>query len=182
MCGWLAEHRPADTVSGVMHGDYSPFNVMIAPDRPGRVAAVVDWDTSTVGDPRLDIGHLLARWTEPGEEFVIGVDIEERGGLPTRAELAARYEASTGARLDHLPYFEALSLFKLAVILEGAYARLAAGGIVDPARNTFTEGVPRLVRCAAEFAADARLTRELGQTSSPRIRRRRRFVPSSQRS
>ena len=115
VCRWLAEHRPADTVSGVMHGDYSPFNVMIAPDRPGRVAAVVDWDTSTVGDPRLDIGHLLARWTEPGEEFVIGVDIEERGGLPTRAELAARYEASTGTRLDH------------AAVLRGALALQARG-------------------------------------------------------
>ena len=156
VCGWLEEHRPADAVSGIMHGDYSPFNVMIAPDRPGRIAAIVDWDTSTVGDPRLDIGHLLARWTEPGEEFVIGVDLEERTGLPSRAELASRYEASTGVPLDHLPYFEALSLFKLAVILEGTYARLAADGIVDPSRNTFTEGVPRLIRYAAAFARGTR--------------------------
>jgi aminoglycoside phosphotransferase (APT) family kinase protein len=156
VCGWLEEHRPADAMSGIMHGDYSPFNVMIAPDRPGRVAAIVDWDTSTVGDPRLDIGHLLARWTEPGEEFVIGVDLEERAGLPSRAELASRYEESTGVPLDHLPYFEALSLFKLAVILEGTYARLAADGIVDPSRNTFTEGVPRLLRYAAAFARGTR--------------------------
>jgi aminoglycoside phosphotransferase (APT) family kinase protein len=156
VCTWLDGHRPTDRVSGIMHGDYSPFNVMIAPDRPGRVAAVVDWDTSTIGDPRLDIGHLLARWTEPGEEFVIGVDLEERGGLPSRAELASRYEASTGQALDHLPYFQALSLFKLAIILEGTYARLAAEGIVDPSRNTFTEGVPRLIRYAAAFARGTR--------------------------
>ena len=109
-----------------------------------------------VWDPRLDIGHLLARWTEPGEEFVIGVDFEERGGLPSRAELASRYEASTGEPLDHLSYFQALSLFKLAIILEGTYARLAADGIVDPTRNTFTEGVPRLIRYAAAFARGTR--------------------------
>jgi aminoglycoside phosphotransferase (APT) family kinase protein len=156
VCGWLDEHRPTVARTGILHGDYSPFNVMIAPDRPGRVAAVVDWDTSTIGDPRLDIGHLIARWTEAGEEFVIGVDLEERDGLPSRAELAAHYETATGAPLDHLPYFEALSLFKLAVILEGTYARLAAAGIDDPARNTFTEGVPRLLRYAAEFARGTR--------------------------
>jgi aminoglycoside phosphotransferase (APT) family kinase protein len=156
VCGWLDEHPPPVFTPGIMHGDYSPFNVMAAPDLPGRVAAVVDWDTSTIGDPRLDIGHLIARWTEPGEEFVIGADIVAREGLPTRAELATRYEHRTGAPLDYLPYYEALSLFKLAVILEGTYARLAAAGVTEAPENTFTDGVPRLIRYAAEFARGTR--------------------------
>ena len=107
-----------------MHGDYSPYNVMASPRDTRRLAAVVDWDTGTIGDPLLDLGHLLARWTEPGEEPAIGVwDIEVRDGLPSRAELAARYAARTGADLSALPYYQALALFKLAIILEGSVAR-----------------------------------------------------------
>ena len=207
VCTWLDGHRPTDRVSGIMHGDYSPFNVMIAPDRPGRVAAVVDWDTSTIGDPRLDIGHLLARWTEPGEEFVIGVDLEERGGLPSRAELASRYEASTGEPLDHLPYFQALSLFKLAIILEGTYARARGRRDRRPVAQHLHRGraapdpLRRRLRRAGhgpEARARSSSRRSISrrrpalrarlrsissrQTSSPRMRRSRRFVPSSQRS
>ena len=64
-----------------MHGDYSPYNVMASARDTRRLAAVVDWDTGTIGDPLLDLGHLLARWTEPGEEPAIGVwDIEIRDG------------------------------------------------------------------------------------------------------
>src|SRR6266513_4213684 len=73
LTGWLEENRPSMSAPSIIHGDYSPFNVMVAPDPPARLAAIVDWDTGTIGDPLLDIGHLLARWTEPGEESVIGV-------------------------------------------------------------------------------------------------------------
>ena len=70
LCDWLETNRPDDEPAAILHGDYSPFNVMVAPDHPARLAAIIDWDTGTIGDPLLDIGHLLARWTEPGEEPV----------------------------------------------------------------------------------------------------------------
>ena len=54
--------------AALLHGDYSPFNLMVAPQPPARLAAIIDWDTGTIGDPLLDIGHLLGRWTDPGEE------------------------------------------------------------------------------------------------------------------
>ena len=76
------------------------------PGAPARLAAIIDWDTGTIGDPLLDIGHLLARWTDPGEEPVLG---EQAGGLegyPTRAELAARYAERSGSDLSALPYYE----------------------------------------------------------------------------
>ena len=77
--------------------------------------------------------------------------------LPERGQYRhAGSQRGRRRRLDHLAYFEALSLFKLAIILEGTYARLAADGIVDPTRNTFTEGVPRLIRYAAAFARGTR--------------------------
>ena len=85
--------------AAIIHGDYSPFNVMVAPDPPARLAAIVDWDTGTIGDPLLDIGHLLARWTEPGEEPIIGEQAGGSEGYPTRAEMAARYAERTGRDL-----------------------------------------------------------------------------------
>jgi aminoglycoside phosphotransferase (APT) family kinase protein len=152
---WLEANRPAMSPAGILHGDYSPFNVMVAPDPPARLAAIVDWDTGTIGDPLLDIGHLLGRWTEPGEEPVIGVQAGGVTGYPTRAEMAARYAERTGRDLSALAYYEALALFKLAVILEGSYARQAAAGVPDSG-NTMTALVPRLLRGAAEFARGER--------------------------
>ncbi len=154
--GWLEANRPQMSPAGIMHGDYSPFNVMVAPDPPARLAAIVDWDTGTIGDPLLDIAHLLARWTEPGEEAVIGMQAGGVEGYPGRSEMAARYQEQTGRDLGALAYYEALALFKLAVILEGGYARQAAAGVPD-SDNTMAEPVPRLLRGAAQFARGERV-------------------------
>ena len=156
LTGWLDANRPAMSPPAIIHGDYSPFNVMVAPRPPVHLAAIVDWDTGTIGDPLLDIGHLLARWTEPGEESVIGEQAGGVAGYPTRAEMAARYEERTGRDLSALPYYEALALFKLAVILEGTFARERATGVPDD-RNSMGEIVPRLLAAAADFARGKRL-------------------------
>jgi aminoglycoside phosphotransferase (APT) family kinase protein len=155
LAGWLDGNRPTMSPPAIMHGDYSPFNVMVAPRPPVRLAAIVDWDTGTIGDPLLDIGHLLARWTEPGEESVIGEQAGGVAGYPTRAEMAARYGERTGLDLAALPYYEALALFKLAVILEGTFARERAAGVPED-RNSMGEIVPRLLVAAAEFARGKR--------------------------
>jgi len=152
LANWLEANRPPAQPAALMHGDYSLFNVMASPRDTRRLAAVIDWDTGTIGDPLLDIGHLLARWTELGEEPAIGVwDIETRDGLPTRAELAARYAERTGTDLSALPYYEALALFKLAIILEGAVARLPAPAAAERAAMN-----DRLIRYAGLFARGER--------------------------
>jgi aminoglycoside phosphotransferase (APT) family kinase protein len=155
LTSWLEAHRPAMSPAAILHGDYSPFNVMVAPEPPARLAAIVDWDTGTIGDPLLDIGHLLARWTEPGEAPVIGEQAGGTDGYPTRAEMARRYEERTGRDLGALPFYEALALFKLAVILEGTFARERAAGVPDD-RNSMGEMVPRLLVAAAQFARGER--------------------------
>lgn len=152
---WLERNRPTMGPAAIMHGDYSPFNIMVAPDAPARVAAVIDWDTGTIGDPLLDIGHLLARWTNPGEEPVLQSQAGGTEHYPTRAQLAARYSERSGADLSALPYYEALALFKLAVILEGTYARKAQAGAPE-SENMMAELVPRLTRAAAAFARGER--------------------------
>jgi aminoglycoside phosphotransferase (APT) family kinase protein len=148
---WLAASLPPMSPAAIIHGDYSPFNVMVAREPPVRLAAIVDWDTGTIGDPLLDIGHLLARWTEPGEEPVIGEQAGGAWGYPTRREMAERYQRVTGRDLGALRYYETLALFKLAVILEGTFARERLAGVPDE-HNSMGELVPRLLRAAAAFA------------------------------
>jgi len=158
LAGWLETNRPPRSKPALMHGDYSPYNVMAAPHDTTRLAAVVDWDTGTIGDPLLDIGHLLARWTDPGEEPAIGVwDITTRDGLPTRAELAARYAERTGADLSALPYYQALALFKLAIILEGAVAQWRGTAPQHAAARAAM--VDRLIHYAGLYARDERAGR-----------------------
>jgi aminoglycoside phosphotransferase (APT) family kinase protein len=155
LAGWLEANRPPGRPPALMHGDYSPYNVMALPRDTRRLAAVVDWDTGTIGDPLLDLGHLLARWTEPGEEPAIGVwDIKVRDGLPSRAELAARYADRTGADLSALPYYQALALFKLAIILEGSVARWRARSAAQAAERAAM--VDRLIRYAGLYARQER--------------------------
>jgi aminoglycoside phosphotransferase (APT) family kinase protein len=152
---WLEANRPAMSPAGIIHGDYSPFNVMVAHDPPAQLAAIVDWDTGTIGDPLLDIGHLLARWTEPGEVPILGLQAGGADGYPSRAEMAARYADRSGRDLAALPYYETLALFKLAVILEGTYARQQAAGVPHH-ENSMAETVPSLLRGAAAFARGER--------------------------
>jgi aminoglycoside phosphotransferase (APT) family kinase protein len=150
---WLK--RPTMSPAGLIHGDYSPFNVMVAPDPPVRLAAIIDWDTGTIGDPLLDIGHLLARWTNPGEEPILDMQAGQLDAMPTRKEMAARYEERTGRDLSALAYYEVLALFKLGVILEGTYARNARAGVPE-GDNIMAVLVPRLMRGAAAFARGER--------------------------
>lgn len=153
---WLEKNRPEMSPPAILHGDYSPFNVMVAPEAPARLAAIVDWDTGTIGDPLLDIGHLLARWTDPGEESITGLQAGGSDHYPTRAELAARYAERSGRDLSALPYYETLALFKLAVILEGRYARDYKAGVPEDKCQMFAQ-VPQLTRGAAAFARGKRV-------------------------
>jgi aminoglycoside phosphotransferase (APT) family kinase protein len=154
LCDWLEANKPAMSPPAILHGDYSPFNVMVAHDLPPRLAAIIDWDTGTIGDPLLDIGHLTARWTEPGEEPVLG-SADPKPGYPTRKEMNARYAERTGRDLSAIAYYQALALFKLGVILEGNYSRTLKAGVPD-SDNRMTGAAPGLFRGAAAFARGQR--------------------------
>jgi aminoglycoside phosphotransferase (APT) family kinase protein len=155
LCQWLDTNRPNMSPAAIIHGDYSPFNVMVAPRPPARLAAIVDWDTGTIGDPLLDIGHLLARWTERGEEPILQPPAGGVEGYPTRTEMAKRYAEQTGRDISALAYYETLALFKLGVILEGTYSRERAAGVAD-ADNSMAQMVPQLMKGAAQFARGQR--------------------------
>ena len=123
---WLDANRPRDYRPGILHGDYHLSNVMYRPDGP-ELAAIVDWELSTIGDPLLDLGWLLATW--PGEDGpsagTIGVQPWE--GFPTADELVSRYRDRTVRDLSAIPWYGVLACYKLGIILEGTHARACAG-------------------------------------------------------
>jgi aminoglycoside phosphotransferase (APT) family kinase protein len=122
---WLDANLPSTFKAGISHGDYHLGNLMYRYDS-GDVAAIVDWEMCTIGDPLLDLGWLLATWPEPGS-FAIGANLAAAGGLPTGDELVARYAQRTTRDLSAVRWYEVMACFKLGIVLEGTHARAFAG-------------------------------------------------------
>ncbi|MGW0027911.1 phosphotransferase family protein [Rhodococcus sp. NPDC003383] len=122
---WLDANRPAEWSKGIIHGDYHFGNVMFRRDT-AEVAAVVDWELATVGDPLLDLGHLLATWPNPDETRTVGL-AHRIDGLPGRDELIARYGSISGRDMTGFDWYQVLACYRLAIILEGTHARACAG-------------------------------------------------------
>ncbi len=120
---WLEDNRPTDFRAGVIHGDFHAANVMFAPDGPD-LAALVDWELSTVGDPLLDLGWLLA--TSPDAEGR-GVGPAAWPNFPQHDALLDRYAERSTRDLSAIRWYEVLACFKLGIILEGTHARAFAG-------------------------------------------------------
>jgi aminoglycoside phosphotransferase (APT) family kinase protein len=123
---WLTAHQPPDSRPGIVHGDYHLNNVLLARDTP-RVAAVVDWEMCTVGDPLLDLGWLLITWPDGSGNPVAGGPLAALGGLPGPDELVAHYAARSDRDLSAVGWYSALAGFKFAVVIEGTHARALAG-------------------------------------------------------
>ena len=120
---WLDANRAQSFRPGIIHGDYHLANVMFRFDEP-RLAAIVDWELTTIGDPLLDLGWLLATWPE-GDTGTVSVTPWE--GFPSADELVAHYAAQTTRDLSGLHWYSVLACYKLGIILEGTYARACAG-------------------------------------------------------
>ncbi len=123
---WLDQNKPDDFRLGIIHGDYQHANVMAAHDRPA-LAAAIDWELSTLGDPRLDLAWLLTAWYEKGDPEGRASYVQPDDGFPTRAELIARSHEQTGIRVDDMPWWFTLGCYKLGILLEGTHARACAG-------------------------------------------------------
>ena len=123
---WLDANRPASCRIGVIHGDYQFANIMLAHDRPA-VAAIIDWELSTLGDPLLDLGWLLTAWAEPDDPPGKPGMIEPWIGMPSRADLIAEYGRRSGRDMRDMPWFFVLACYKLGILLEGTHARACAG-------------------------------------------------------
>lgn len=127
---WLGAHVPAESAAAIVHFDFRLGNVILGPDPPGRILAVLDWELATIADPLLDVGYFLTSYPTPGEPLT---PTQEMGaatlepGYPTRDELAERYAAITGRDLSDLRWHGTLALWKLAVLYEYGRRRAERG-------------------------------------------------------
>jgi aminoglycoside phosphotransferase (APT) family kinase protein len=151
----LAADIPAAQGTSIVHGDYRLDNVIASP-ADGSVQAVLDWELCTLGDPLADVGMLLVYWTEPGDDFsALTWAPTTATGFPGRKEVAERYAAVSGRDLSEIDYYVALGYWKIAVILEGVYARYRSGahGETDDSWRAFEHSVPQLAQAAAAAAS-----------------------------
>jgi aminoglycoside phosphotransferase (APT) family kinase protein len=143
----LTGTMPAQARSGIVHGDYRLTNVMYAPDLL-RIAAVVDWEMATLGDPLTDVGLLVVYQTLSAEDAGVMPRMSPADGFPTADELVARYAETSDRDLSDLDWYVALGYFKLAVISEGIHNRYLQGKTVGEGFSHFGNSVPRLLDTA----------------------------------
>jgi len=149
---WLAEQRPESPPATLVHGDYKLDNVMFRRSSPARLVAILDWEMSTVGDPLADLGWMVSFWREPDDPVEEGFEdlgrVTALPGFTSRTELVRRYEEQTGTDVRGLDWYQVLAIWKLAILLEGSYARHLAGMTDDPFFAKMEQGVPALARRA----------------------------------
>ena len=146
---WLGAHRPLDYIPGLMHGDYQFANVMYHHGAPARLAAIVDWEMGTVGDPKLDLAWMIQAWPEDTNAADAAessyVDLR---GMPSRTQVLAHYAEVSGRQVDDMDYYVVLARWKLAIVLEQGFQR--AGD--DEKLLAFGPVVLDLMQGAAELA------------------------------
>jgi aminoglycoside phosphotransferase (APT) family kinase protein len=149
----LAADVPESPPTTVVHGDYRLGNVMIAPDPPARVAAILDWEMATLGDPLADLGYLIVSWSESGavEHPLLLSTATAQPGFATRAELVARYAERTGRDVSRLEWYQAFALWKASVFCEAIYGRYLRHEREDPWAAALCDGVPRLLEVAESY-------------------------------
>ncbi|PQM51562.1 phosphotransferase family protein [Mycolicibacter virginiensis] len=123
---WLQRNVPTSWQPGILHGDYHAANVMFSPTGP-EVAAIVDWEMSTIGDPLLDLGWLLATWRQDDGSSVFSHTLTGMDGLASPDDLVQRYAAGSSRDLTHIGWYTVMAAFKLAIVIEGTLARASAG-------------------------------------------------------
>jgi aminoglycoside phosphotransferase (APT) family kinase protein len=138
-----------------VHGDYRLDNTMLDPTTPGKVAAVLDWELSTLGDPLADLGLLYIYWQENSDtatQNAAGLipSVTALSGFPSRSELYDRYAGRTGRDLSALPWYVGFGCFKLAVILAGVAARGRAGAMIGDGFVEVAERILPLVEIGHE--------------------------------
>jgi aminoglycoside phosphotransferase (APT) family kinase protein len=152
----LAEGLPDGGDHALLHGDFRLDNMLISLGaRPG-VAAVVDWEMSTLGDPLADLGLTLVYWADLGDPDDpdwpdIGVSATAVPGFLSRAGLAQRYAELTGRDLSRIGYYMAFGCFKLAVVLEGIHARFLQRKTVGEGFEREGPAVPALIERAHQI-------------------------------
>lgn len=150
----LAAGLPGSSDGTLVHGDFRLDNMLIVAGEEPRIAAVVDWEMSTLGDPLADLGLTLVYWADPGEEDALALvtaSVTTAPGFLTRDQLTQAYAEATGRDLSRIGYYMAFGCFKLAVVLEGIHARFLLHKTVGEGFEREGEAVPSLIERAHQM-------------------------------
>jgi aminoglycoside phosphotransferase (APT) family kinase protein len=148
---WLAETLPLEQPRALAHGDYKLDNVLFAEAAPPELLAVVDWEMASIGDPLVDLAWAMI--FHPGPEGTVPLGIAtppafDRTALPSAAELVARYADRTGRDMSGIAWYDVFSRWKLAIVLEGSYAKFLRGESKKPVHEFFGQQVDQLLASA----------------------------------
>jgi aminoglycoside phosphotransferase (APT) family kinase protein len=153
----LSSDIPEQVGASVVHGDYRLGNMITNPE--GRIAAVLDWELCTLGDPLADLGYLLNIWAMPGEvgPTARGAALSPTtaGGFPTREEISKRYSELTGRDTSRIAYYRAFQYWRLAAIVEGVLSRYLKGVMGNEANtDAFRHQIDGLADAALEMVRE----------------------------
>jgi aminoglycoside phosphotransferase (APT) family kinase protein len=149
----LAARVPRAQRTSFVHNDLKPDNCQFDPDDPDRCKSLFDWDMTTLGDPLIDAGTLLQYWPDAGDPSFRELSSHPGMldlGLPSRAEVAARYTERTGADLSALPWWIAFAYWKTAVVVRQLYTRFLRGESKDSRMVAIGARAPKLAKRAGE--------------------------------
>ncbi len=148
----LAATIPPQQAVSIVHGDYRLDNVVL--NDAGEVAAILDWEICTLGDPLADIGLLMVYWSEAGDASaaLLGVSPTMAPGFSPRAEVLETYGKESGYDLSRVAYYQAFGYWKLACILQGVFARSIAGA--SGGDTSSVDSFPQHVALLAQTASD----------------------------
>lgn len=152
---WLEANAPDDHPESLVHGDFKLDNVLFAPGTPPEIAAIFDWEMATLGDPRADLGWLLAYWRDEasgvGTDAVRAPQFTAREGYPSRRELVDRWEEKTGLTFENQRFYRVLAVYKLAGLGEMFYRRHLEGNAADDLYPEMESRVPALAERAVQI-------------------------------
>jgi len=147
--GRLADTLPEQSTPAIVHGDYRLTNVMYRPDLSG-IAAVVDWEMATLGDPLTDVGLLVVYQTLSAQDDFVMPRMSPGDGFLTAEQMVARYDDASHRDLADLDWYVGFGYFKLAVVAEGIHHRFLQGKTVGAGFDHFGSAVPRLLEAALQ--------------------------------
>jgi aminoglycoside phosphotransferase (APT) family kinase protein len=156
LTGWLDAHRPTNKPLALCHGDYKLDNVLFATDAPPKLLAIVDWEMASIGDPLVDLAWALI--FHPSGTMPLGMSKEPvfaREGLPGKAALIERYEQRSARDTSDMPWYDVFARWKLAIVLEGSYAKFLRGQSSKPVHEFFGRQADLLLASASALVDSA---------------------------